>query len=236
MTKASRATKQLVIFGTGEIASLAHFYFKHDSEYVVRGFTADDEYIESDTFDGLPLVPFSRVQDSFPGAEFEMHVALSYRRLNRIRRAKYEAAKDAGYTLASYVCSRSAYWPDLSLGDNCFILENQTIQPTVKIGSNVMIWSGNHLGHGCTIRDHTYISSHVVISGHSVIGAGCFLGVNATVRDFVTVGEETFVAMGALITRDVAPGSVVVAASGTTFAPESEQAKKLKLKYFDLDA
>lgn len=234
MSPASRGAKQLVIFGTGEIASLAHFYFKHDSEYEVCGFTADDEFIESDSFDGLPLVPFSRVKSRFPQTEFEMHVALSYRRLNRIRREKYGAAKDAGYVLASYLCSRSAYWPDLSIGDNCFILENQTIQPTVKIGSDVMIWSGNHLGHGSSIHDHTYISSHVVISGHSVIGAGCFLGVNATVRDFVTVGDETFVAMGALITRDVAPGSVVVAAPGTTFAAESEQAKKLKLKYFDL--
>src|SRR3546814_4532198 len=67
-----------------------------------------------------------------------MHVALSYNRLNRLREDKYHSAKAAGYRLASYVCSRSVVWPDLSVGDNCFILENQTIQPTVKIGNNVM--------------------------------------------------------------------------------------------------
>ena len=53
-----------------------------------------------------------------------------------------------------------------------------TIQPNVKIGNNVMIWSGNHLGHGCNIDDHTYLSSHICISGHTNIGKRCFIGVN----------------------------------------------------------
>src|SRR3546814_726615 len=115
-----------------------------------------------------------------------MHVALSYNRLNQLREDKYHSAKAAGYRLASYVCSRSVVWPDLSVGDNCFILENQTIQPTVKIGNNVMIWSGNHLGHGTQIKDHVYIASHVCIAGHCVIGERSFMGVNATTADFTT--------------------------------------------------
>lgn len=228
--------KQVIIFGTGEIASLAKFYFQRDSNWEVCGFTADDDYVSAGSFEGLPLVPFSRVKERFPPSEFEMFVGLSYRRLNRNRRDKYVIAKDANYSLASYVCSKSVFWDDLSIGDNCFILENQTIQPNVTIGNNVMIWSGNHIGHGTTIGDHTYISSHVVISGHATIGAMCFLGVNSTIRDFVTIGAETFVAMGASVTRDVAPGSVVVGAIGTTFAADSLQARRLKGKYFGLEA
>jgi hypothetical protein len=44
-----------------------------------------------------------------------------------VRQEKYEQARAAGYALASYVCSKSAIWSDLDVGDNCFILENQTI-------------------------------------------------------------------------------------------------------------
>jgi hypothetical protein len=44
-----------------------------------------------------------------------MHVALSYQKLNRLRQAKYEQAKAAGYTLASYVCSKASVWPDLAM-------------------------------------------------------------------------------------------------------------------------
>jgi sugar O-acyltransferase (sialic acid O-acetyltransferase NeuD family) len=161
-----------------------------------------------------------------------MHVALSYRRLNKLRQEKFEQAKTAGYELASYVCSKSVLWNDRRIGENCFILENQTIQPTVVIGNNVMIWSGNHLGHGSIIADHTYIASHVVISGHCKIGERCFLGVNSTLRDFVTVGDDVFVGMQAAIVQDVAPGSVVIGQSGEILPADDRRAKFLKQKYF----
>jgi sugar O-acyltransferase (sialic acid O-acetyltransferase NeuD family) len=224
--------RKLVIFGSAEIASLARYYFEQDSAYEVVGFTVDDDFAKTDSFDGLPLVPFSRVTERFPAADHDMNVALSYRRLNQLRKEKCEQARKAGYVLASYVCSKSVTWPDLSVGDNCFILENQTIQPTVKIGNGVMIWSGNHLGHGAQIGDHTYIASHVVISGHVQIGPCCFLGVNATVRDFVKIGEGCFIAMDASVVQDVPEGAVVVGQSGTIIPADDRRARVLKAKYF----
>ena len=50
-------------------------------------------------------------------------------------------------------------------GDNCFILEDNTVQPFVTIGNNVTLWSGNHIGHDSVIEDDCFISSHVVVSG-----------------------------------------------------------------------
>ncbi len=229
-----RKNKKLVIFGTGEIGSLARFYFENDSPYQVAGFAADDEFVQGDTFEGLPLVKRSALKDRFPPSEFDMHVALSYRKLNKIRADKYAMAKDMGYILPSYVCSRSVIWPDLTIGDNCFILENQTIQPTVKIGNNVMIWSGNHIGHEAIIHDHTYISSHVCISGHVNIGSRSFFGVNSAVKDFVKIGNDVFVTMGALVIKDIGDGAVVVAEQGEVYPADSREAEMLKKKYFDL--
>lgn len=224
--------KNLVIFGSSEIAELAYYYFKNDSEYRVVAFTVDDAYAHSEQFLGLPLVPFSKIIERFPPEQSEMHVALSYSRLNQLRQEKYEQAKLAGYNLASYVCSKSVTWPDLSIGDNCFILENQTIQPTVKIGNNVMIWSGNHLGHGGVIGDHTYIASHVVISGHCNIGQRCFFGVNATVRDFCTIGDDCFIAMDASITRNLPNGAFALGTPAEIFDGDDRRAQVIKKKYF----
>jgi sugar O-acyltransferase (sialic acid O-acetyltransferase NeuD family) len=227
-------SKPLVIFGNAEIAELARFYFDNDSEYRVVAFTVDDGFAAGDTFQGLPLVPFSEVTRKFPPAEYEMHVALSYARLNRLRKEKYEQAGAAGYRLASFVCSKSVVWSDLSIGDNCFILENQTIQPRVRIGSNVMIWSGNHIGHGTEIGDHTYIASHVVISGHCKIGQRNFFGVNSTLRDFCTVGDDCFVAMGAAVARDMPSGSVALAPPAEVYEEDDRRAKALKRMYFKI--
>lgn len=225
-------SRPLVIFGSAEMAELAKFYFEHDSDYRVVAFTVDDEFVKGDQFQGLPLIPFSEAVARYAPAGYAMHVALSYAKLNKTRQEKYIQAKAAGYSLASYVCSKSVMWPGLSSGDNCFILENQTIQPGVTIGNNVMIWSGNHLGHGTTIADHTYIASHVVVSGHCKIGERCFFGVNATVKDFTTIGDDCFVAMDASVTKDMAEGSVALGTPAEVFAKEDRRAQALKKMYF----
>ena len=92
-------------------------------------------------------------------------------------------------------------WFDNVIGENCFILEDNTIQPFTKIGNNVILWSGNHIGHHGEIKDHVFFTSHVVMSGHCIIESHCFLGVNATIRDGCHMEQGTLLAMGASLTR-----------------------------------
>ena len=223
---------RLVIFGTSEIASLAYYYFHHDSNYEVVGFCVDDEFVKGDRFNELPVVPFSKVTDIFPPSTHEMHVALSYAQFNKLREEKYFQAKAAGYKLASYICSKSTYWPDVSYGDNCFILEDQTIQPTVKLGNNVVLWSGNHIGHGSEIGDHVYVSSHVVISGHCRIGNRCFLGVNSTIKDFCTLENDCFIGMGARVTKDIKEGVAVISQGDPCYDSDDRRTKAILRSFF----
>lgn len=202
--------KKLVIFGAGDIAQLAHFYFQHDGGREIVAFTVDDAYMDAATFCGLPVVPFSELASRYPPTDFDMFVALSYAKLNAIRCEKYLVCKALGYALASYVSSRATCFPNVSYGENCFILEDNTLQPFVKIGSNVTLWSGNHVGHHSTVGDHCFVSSHVVISGGVSIGDFCFIGVNATLRDHVTIGEKSVIGAGALILGDVEPLGVYI--------------------------
>ena len=227
-------SKPLIIFGNAEIASLAKFYFTHDSEYEVVAFTVDDDFLKADSFEGLPVIPFSLVNKKYPPSENSMHIALSYVKLNKLREEKYYQAKAAGYKLVSYISSKATFWSDLSVGDNCFILEDQTIQPNVKIGNNVMLWCGNHVGHGSVIGDHTYLASHVVISGNCRIGLRCFFGVNSTLKDFTIIGDDVFVAMDASVTKDLPSHSVVLGAKSRIFEPDDLVGQKIKNLYFKL--
>ncbi len=201
---------KLVIFGTGDIAQIARYYFDTDSEHEVVAFTVDGDYKDADRYDGLPLVAFEEVAAVYPPGDHRMFIALSYARMNRLRAEKYEQAKARGYTLTTYVSSRCTYLSQHPCGDNCFIFEDNTIQPFVKIGNNVTLWSGNHIGHHSVIEDHTFISSHVVLSGHCHVESFCFLGVNATFAHKVRVARETLVGAAAVITRDTEPAGVYV--------------------------
>jgi sugar O-acyltransferase (sialic acid O-acetyltransferase NeuD family) len=200
--------KPLVIFGTGEIAQLAHYYFSKDSDYEVVAFTVDKEYVAASDFQGLPIVPFDNVSRLYSPDTHAMFIALSYAKLNQVRKEKYFAARNLGYPLASYVSSHATVLNDGKIGDNCFVLEDNTIQPYVTIGNNVTLWSGNHIGHHSTIHDHCFIASHVVISGGVEIKESCFVGVNVTLRDHIRVGERCVIGAGALLLNDAEPEGV----------------------------
>lgn len=202
--------KKLVIFGSGNIAELAHFYFDSDSDYEVAGFTVDEEYKTSDEFLGLPLVAFDKVAERFPPSEFDMFIAVSYAKLNKLRAQKFHEALGLGYRLPSYVSSRACVFSNVEIGRNCFILENNVVQPFAKVGDNVTLWSGNHIGHHSRIEDHCFLASHIVVSGGVVIEPYCFIGVNATLRDHIVIKRENVIGGGAIIMKSTEEKQVFV--------------------------
>lgn len=202
--------KFLVIFGLSDIAELAHYYFSTDSDYEVVAFTVDAAYLTDTKFCGLPVVPFDELTQFYSPDSHELFVALSYSKLNQIRKEKYLAAKTLGYRLASYVSSSATVLNEGRIGENCFILENNTLQPFVTIGNNVTLWSGNHIGHHSTIHDHCFVASHVVVSGGVDIGEACFIGVNATLRDHIKIGERCVIGAGGLIMADTESESLYI--------------------------
>lgn len=218
-------TKKVVIIGNTSNARLAKYFFSYDSDYEPVAFSAHAKYIESDEYEGLPLVPFETLHDKYPPDQFEAFVAVGYTKMNKIREMLYNECKSMGYTMANYISSRCSYLSQFQPGDNCFILEDNTIQPYVKIGNNVVLWSGNHIGHDVEISDHCFITSHVVVSGFVKIGHNSFLGVNATIRDGITIAPQTLVAAGAIIMKDTDEKGVYLPARSTKFEKNSDELK-----------
>lgn len=213
----------VVIFGAGDIARLAHYYLTHDTEHRVVSFVVDHAYRTEDVFLGLPCLDFERSTEHFPPSQCKMFVALSYAKMNKVRAEKYYAAKAKGYELISYVSSKCTYLTDAPVGDNCLILEDNTVQPYVKIGNNVTMWSGNHIGHDSTIEDHCFISSHVVISGHVHIRPYCFIGVNATLRNSITIAAGSLIGAGAIIMKNTVEKGVYIPARTAVFQKTSDE-------------
>ncbi|EMD9441705.1 acetyltransferase [Burkholderia cepacia] len=198
----------VILFGLQDYAELAHYYLEHDSPHTVAAFCVNRQYLpESGTFKGLPVVAFEDVVESHPPGDFSFFAPMSPKRMNREREKIFNELKACGYPLISYVSSRATVCHN-TIGENCFILEDNTLQPFTTIGNNVVLWSGNHIGHHGRVGDHVTMTSHVVMSGHCDIGAYSFVGVNATLRDGVTIGEGTFVTMAAAITKSTEPWSV----------------------------
>jgi sugar O-acyltransferase (sialic acid O-acetyltransferase NeuD family) len=221
------SNRPLVIFGMGDIGELAHHYFTTDGQRQVVAFTVDRAFMDRADFHGLPAVPFEDLATQYPPATHDVFVALSYSKLNEVRKSKYLAAKAAGYTLASFVSSRATVLNEGRIGENCFILEDNTIQPFVTIGHDVTLWSGNHIGHHSVIHDHCFLASHIVVSGGVDIGESCFIGVNATLRDHIRIGERCVIGAGALLLADAEPEGVYLGPATERSRVPSSRLKKI---------
>lgn len=218
---------KVVVFGTGRGADVAFRYLTRDSEHEVAGFALDREFIKDESFHDLPVKPFEEVEKHFPPGEHEMFVLLGYQEMNGLRARKYFEGLEKGYSFASYLSSDISRIEEIDVGENCFILDNQSINLDVRIGNNVVMWSSNHIGDLTEIQDHVWISSHSTVAANVVVGESSFVGIGATISNHVTLGRNTFVGANALITSDAQENGVYVSGESKCVSDDSRTFMKV---------
>ena len=200
---------RIVVFGTKDTAQLARFYLTHDSEHEVVAFSVHEQYMPAERrLDGLPVAAFETIEQEYAPDEFKFFAPMTAQKMNRLRESVYSQIKAKGYDLISYVSSKATVFPGAEIGENSFILEDNTIQPFTPIGNNCVLWSGNHIGHHGRIMDHVFFTAHVVLSGHCVVEPYAFFGVTATIRDHTRIAEGSLIGMNAGVMKDTVPWGV----------------------------
>lgn len=219
----------IVIFGAGQIAQVAKVYIDTHGPDRVVGFTVDQEYLKSDTFDGLPVVAWEQLETRFPPDQVRLLGPISYRRLNDFRRDRHLEGKQRGYSFASFIHPATHIYTT-DIGENCFILEGNVIQPFARIGHGVILWSGNHIGHHSIIGDFCFIASHVGIGSGVSLGERCFLGGQVGIETSVQIGAGCFLGSGARVNRNLGPESVVYGRPDPVENYPSSRLKRLRFR------
>ena len=194
--------RRIVMFGTGAGAGTARRYFKRDSPHHIVGYIVDREFLTASSFNGRPVVAVDEAIAAFPPDEVLAFVPLGSSRMNTLRAAKYQLLKSLGYRFVTYVHASNPLKGQCEIGENCFILENQSVNFDATIGNNVVIWSGCQIGDGSRIGDHAFLAAHVVLNGDVTIGEYAYLGSNCNISNGVHVGAQSFIGANALITQD----------------------------------
>lgn len=208
--------KKLLIFGISQMGEVANYYFSKHSDYDVCGFIADKEFKNLDTFQNKPVYSTENIVINELQNDFDIFIAIGFSELNKIREDKYKYFKNKGFNFASYISENANVLTD-KIGENCFILEDNTIQPFSEIGNNCIVWSGNHIGHHSKIQNNCFISSHVVISGNCHIGDKSFIGVNSSIADGVSIGKSCFIGLGVSVTKNLEDFSKVTVKNNHEF-------------------
>lgn len=114
------------------------------------------------------------------------------------------------------------------IGDNFNVWNCTTIDYGCKIGSNVKIHCNCYVAQFTVIEDNAFMAPGVTIANDLHPGCefsakcmkgphieeGVEIGVNVTILPFVRIGAHSVIGSGAVITKDIPPGSVVVGNPG----------------------
>ena len=212
---------KLVLFGLGRGADVAYRFLSQDTDHEIVAFTVDRQFMDRSEYHDRPVVAFEEVEHKYPPSAYRMCILLGYQGMNRLREQKFLEAKAKGYALESYVASNIFRVEPIRVGENCFILDNQSISLDVVFGDNIVMWSSNHLGDMSRVADHAWISSHCTIAANVNIGTRSFLGIGATVSNAVTIAPDTFVGADRLVTTNTEPGGVYVHGERDKLAADS---------------
>jgi sugar O-acyltransferase (sialic acid O-acetyltransferase NeuD family) len=126
----------------------------------------------------------------------------------RIRRMRELAIPDHRWTSVRHPNSFVASSAEVEIGT--FIASYATVQPLARIGRFAGLRAGVSIGHHAVVGEHAYVGPNATMCGYSVLGEGATLGPNAVILERTTVGPYVVIGIGAAVTKNVAPGAVMM--------------------------
>jgi acetyltransferase-like isoleucine patch superfamily enzyme len=138
---------------------------------------------------------------------------------------------------------------DSKIGSNCNLGKSVYIDATVTIGNRVKIQNGVSVFRGVTVEDDCFLGPHMVFTNDLTprsfnhefeitkthLKRGTSIGANATLVCGITLGEFSMVGAGSVVTKDVAPYTLVIGNPARVFGHVCECGKRANPPISDKD-
>lgn len=132
---------------------------------------------------------------------------------------------------------------ETTIGENCIIGKDVYVAEFVTVGDRCKIQNGVSVFTGVTIEDDVFVGPDATFTNDMVPRAfksdweivktlvkhGASIGANATIICGVTIGEYAMVAAGSVVTKDVAPYSLVMGNPARHYSFIDKMGNKVKL-------
>ena len=129
---------------------------------------------------------------------------------------------------------------ELVIGDGNVIREFVTINRgtgdgggITRIGNDNWLLAYTHVAHDCVVGNHCIFSNNTTLAGHVQVGDWVIISGFAGAHQFCRIGDHAFLGMGALISGDVPPFTMV--ATDTHGRPRGINSEGLKRRGFDAE-
>ena len=117
---------------------------------------------------------------------------------------------EAGLVPATVIHPTAVRGRDVFIGPGSVMAAGSQVTTNIRIGCHVHLDRLVTVGHDCVISDFVTVHPGAVLSGGVTIGTRSLLGTTSCILPGRSVGRDTVVGAGAVVTRDVADGSTVI--------------------------
>lgn len=168
----------------------------------VAGFLDDDDGLAGVKVRGLEVLPPG---DAPTGAVYVVGIA------NPASRRRLVGLLDSrGLQPLSVVHPRAIVAPETTMAEGCVLLANAHVSSSVTIAAHSQVHYNATVGHDAVLGSRVTIFPGANVSGSVRLHDDVTVGSNAVVLQGLVLGQGAFVGAGAVVTRDVPPGVVVV--------------------------
>jgi sugar O-acyltransferase (sialic acid O-acetyltransferase NeuD family) len=168
----------------------------------VTGFLVEKDYA-SPPVQGLPVL--AGAEAWLPGPNRRFIVAVGH---ERTRQRLARLLVSGRFAVALHPAAQIG--STVSLGPGAMLIGQLSITTDVEIGDHVLINPGCTIAHDCRVGAFASLGPSVALAGGVIVEEGASLGVGAVVAPKCRIGAWAMVGAGAVVIRDVLPGSKVV--------------------------
>ena len=149
---------------------------------------------------------------SAPATSREVAVAIAS---SRARQAVVERCRQAGLAFFEVRAANAIEMDDVRIGEGALISPFVTLTSNIRIGDHFHANLYSYVEHDCVIGDYVTFAPGVRCNGNVQIDDHAYIGAGAVIRQGkpgapLRIGAGAVVGMGAVVTRDVAPGQTVI--------------------------
>lgn len=138
--------------------------------------------------------------------------AIADRKLRRAICERFLAEKVEPFTIRA---STAIIMDEVEVGEGAILCDYTILTSNIKIGRFFHANIYSYVEHDSIVGDFVTFAPNVHCNGHTVIEDNAYLGTGAVLREGseqkpLVIGKDSLVGMGAVVTRDVAPGTTVI--------------------------
>lgn len=201
---------RIAIYGPGGFGRELIAVASHDADVC---FLSDSpEQVGVDVL-GIPTFAF----DDFAGRSAEEPEAAVVVAVadSRVRRELAEKIRAAGLKAGKAIAPTAVIGPGVELGEGAVLCHHTVVTASARIGVHFHANIYSYVAHDCVIGDFVTLAPRVCINGNTIVEDDAYIGTGAVLKQGtpdkpLRIGRGAIVGMGAVVTKDVAPGQVVV--------------------------